>query len=111
MAQIATQRLDQRIDIQTKTTTKNEFFEWVTTWETKHTIWCSVKQQYFKDFKESYGTALQDTTNFIIRYEQSFQLQNDMRIVYNNVNYEIVSILEGSFQRDFTTVVCKRVKK
>ncbi|ACN86327.1 head-tail adaptor protein [Enterococcus phage EFAP-1] len=111
MAQVATQRLDKRIDIQEKTTHKNEYYEWVTDWETKSSIWCSVKEQYFKDYKESLGTVLEDTTNFIIRYEQHFQIDNSMRVVYNGVNYDIVQVLEGSFQRDFTTLVCKRVKK
>ena len=108
---IPTQHLNQKITIQEKTKAKNDKFEWVTTWVDKATIWCSVKQQYFRDFKETYGTALEDTTNFVVRYEQRFQLQNDMRVVYKGVNYEIVSILEGSYDRDFTTLVCKRVKK
>lgn len=111
MAQVATQRLDKRIDIQEKTTHKNEYYEWVTDWETKSSIWCSVKEQYFKDYKESLGTVLEDTTNFIIRYEQHFQIDNSMRVVYNGVKYDIIQVLEGSFQRDFTTLVCKRVKK
>lgn len=108
---IPTQHLNQKIIIQEKTQHKNENFEWVTEWTDKATIWCSVKQQYYKDFQQTYGTSLQDTTNFVVRYEQRFQLQNDMRVVYNGINYEIVSILEGSYDRDFTTLVCKRVVK
>lgn len=111
MAQIPTQRLDRKISIQEKTTRKNEYYEWVTDWETKANIWCSVKEQYFKDYKESLGSVLEDTTNFIIRYEQQFQIDNSMRVVYKGINYDIIQVLEGSFQRDFTTLVCKRVKK
>lgn len=111
MAQIPTQRLDRKISIQDKTTRKNEYYEWVTDWETKANILCSVKEQYFKDYKESLGTVLEDTTNFIIRYEQQFQIDNSMRVVYKGVNYDIIQVLEGSFQRDFTTLVCKRVNK
>nr|DAM14257.1 MAG TPA: Putative head tail adaptor [Caudoviricetes sp.] len=111
MSLIPTQRLDRKISIQHKTTHKNEYYEWVTDWETKATVWCSVKQQYFKDYKEALGTVLEDTTNFIIRYEQQIHIDNSMRVVYNGVNYDIIQVLEGSFQRDFTTLVCKRVKE
>lgn len=110
MPLIPTQRLDRRIKIMTYEKVKNENFEWVQIWTEKFEIWASVKQQYFKDYQESFGTRLEGTTNFIIRYEQPYQITNAMRVQYNGVNYEIIDVLEGSYIRDFTTLVCKQVK-
>lgn len=111
MPLIPTQRLDKKIDILVKTTYKNDKFEWVTEWSVDRTIWCSVKTQYFKDYKEAIGTILEDTVNFIIRFDQRKPVTSDLRINYKGVNYEIISVLEGSYERDFTTIVAKRVKK
>ena len=110
MPLIPTQRLDRRIKILVSTKEKNENFEWVQVWKEEREIWCSVKQQYYKDYVESFGTRLEDTTNFIIRYDQNKPITNDMRVNYKGTNYEIINVLEGSYIRDFTTLVCKRVK-
>lgn len=108
---IQTQRLDRKIEIQKMEKYKNEDFEWVETWVKDREIWCSVKQQYFSDFKESFGTKLEGTTNFIIRFDEKKPVQTNMRVVYNGKPFEIISVLEGSFIRDFTTIVGKLVKE
>jgi SPP1 family predicted phage head-tail adaptor len=110
MPLIQTQRLDRRIDILKYTKTKNEFFEWVETWEKERAVWCSVKQQYFRDYQETFGTKLENTVNFIVRYETGLYFDNSKRISYNGKTFEIINILEGSFARDFTTIVAKQVK-
>lgn len=111
MAQIKTQRLDRRISILNHTAHKNEYFEWIEDWEIERTIWCSVKQQYFKDYQETFGTVLENTTNFIVRYDTGKYIDISKRILFNNRTYEVINILEGSFDRDFTTIVAKEVKE
>lgn len=110
MPLIPTQRLDKRISIMKQTKHKNENYEWVTAWEVDRTIWCSVKTQYFRDYQETLGTVLEDTINFIVRFDQRKPITNDLRVQYNGVNYEIVNVLEGTYINDFTTIVAKRVK-
>lgn len=110
MPLIPTQRLDKRISIMKKTQHKNENYEWVTSWEIDRTIWCSVKTQYFRDYEKALGTVLENTVNFIVRFDQSKPITNDLRVQYNGQNYEIIDVLEGTYIRDFTTIIAKLVK-
>lgn len=110
MANIKTARLDRRIDILKEERTKNEYFEWVTAWTKERSIWCSVKHQYFRDYQETYGTTLQNSTNFIVRYDTGKMITKQNRIMFQSKQYRIEDILEGSFDRDFTTLVCKQVE-
>ena len=110
MANIKTSKLNQRITLLVKTRLRNEFFEWIDTWTADRKIWCSVKQQYFKDYQENYGTTLANTTNFIIRYDAGQLVSKSNRIEFKGKQYRIEDILEGSFDRDFTTLVCKQVE-
>lgn len=109
MAQLKVVKLDRRIDILERTETKNEYYEIIYEWTTKKTIWCSVKQQYFRDYQDTYGTTLQNTVNFIIRYDAGQFVNKENHILFKGNQYRIEDILEGSFDRDFTTLVCKRV--
>lgn len=111
MANITVQRLDRRIQILKQEQTKNEFFEIINCWVPIKTIWCSVKQQYFKDYQQTFGTTLENTTNFIIRYDSGKYVNVGNRIMFNNRMYRIINILEGSFDRDFTTLVCQEVEE
>lgn len=110
MALIKTVRLDRRIKILSYTKSKNEYFEWVETWSEEREVWASVKQQYFKDYQETFGTALENTVNFVVRYDTGKYFANNKRISYGGSTFEIINILEGSFARDFTTIVAKQVK-
>ncbi len=60
-------------------------------------IWCSVKQQYFKDYQDTYGTTLANTTNFIIRYDTGQLVSKSNGIEFKGKQYRIEDILEGSF--------------
>ena len=100
-----------RIQILKQEATKNEFFEVIYGWVPVKTIWCSVKQQYFKDYQQTFGTTLENTTNFIIRYDSGKYVTVGNRIMFKNRMYRIINILEGSFDRDFTTLVCKEVEE
>lgn len=110
MANIKTSKLNQRITLLVKTRSRNEFFEWIETWNPDRKMWCSVKQQYFKDYQDTYGTTLANTTNFIIRYDTGQLVSKSNRIEFKGKQYRIEDILEGSFDRDFTTLVCKQVE-
>ena len=111
MANITVQRLDRRIQILKQEQTKNEFFEIINGWVPIKTIWCSVKQQYFKDYQQTFGTTLENTTNFIIRYDSGKYVTVGNRVMFKNRMYRIINILEGSFDRDFTTLVCQEVEE
>lgn len=73
--------------------------------------WASVRSQMLKDKISTIGTVLENTITFIIRFEQVAKLQNTMKIKWNNKKFEIISIDEGYFKRDFTTIIAKEVTK
>lgn len=73
--------------------------------------WASARSQMLKDKIASIGTVLENTITFIIRFEQVAKLQNTMKISWNNKKFEIISIDEGYFKRDFTTIIAKEVVK
>ncbi|MGM0259370.1 phage head closure protein [Enterococcus sp. AZ102] len=73
--------------------------------------WASVRSQMLKDKVATIGTILENTITFVIRYEQVAKLQNTMKISWNNKKFEIVSIDEGYFKSDFTTIIAKEVSK
>lgn len=110
MANIKTARLDRRISILKETTTKNEYYEVISEWIEERSVWCSVKQQYFKDYMNTFGTSLQNTTNFIVRYETGKFISKDNRLAFEGKQYRIEDILEGSFDRDFTTIVALQME-
>lgn len=110
MALIKTARLDRRIKILSKVATKNEWHEQVTTWLPKKTLWASVRQQYFRDYQETYGTTLQNSVNFIIRYDAGKFVTKEDHVEFQGHQFRIEDILEGSFDRDFTTLVCVRME-
>lgn len=106
---IPTNKFNERITFLKLEKHKNEYFEWVEEYVPLATIWCSIKQQYFREYVESIGTVLENTMNFSIRYDQRFEINQSMRIEFKGNQYEIINILEGSYARDFTTIVAKRV--
>lgn len=110
MANIPVQKLDKRISVLGKHEHKNEYFEWVVDYTEERKVWCSVKQQYFREYQETFGTLLENTTNFIVRYDTGKYFDITKRIVFQSKTYEIINILEGSYDRDYTTLVAKQVE-
>ncbi|UVX34517.1 MAG: head-tail joining protein [Bacteriophage sp.] len=111
MANILTSRLDRRIEILAHQKHRNEYFEVIMEWVPIRKVWCSVRQQYFKDYQQTFGTTLENTTNIIVRYDTGKNITIANRVRLNGIDYRIINKLEGSFDRDFTTLVCKQVEE
>lgn len=50
--------------------------------ETVFECWANVRSQMLKDVLASVGTILEGTLTFIIRYDQDYELTNDMKVAW-----------------------------
>ncbi len=59
--------------------------------ETVFECWANVRSQMLKDVLASVGTILEGTLTFIIRYDQDYELTNDMKVTWKNKSYKCYS--------------------
>lgn len=111
MALIQTSDLTQRIEFIKDQIVKDEDGQPIKTPKTVFSCWSSVQTQRLSDVKASIGTVLEGTLTFIIRYQQSAELTNDMKVLWADKTFEIITITKGEFAKDFTTVIAKEVQK
>lgn len=71
--------------------------------ETVFECWANVRSQMLKDVLASVGTILEGTLTFIIRYDQDYELTNDMKVAWKT-RVKIISINEGTAFKDYTTI-------
>lgn len=69
--------------------------------------WAKVMTDLYKDYKANIGTVVDGQTTFIIRHDQPKELDNTMKIHWNNSVYNITKILRDNSQKAYDTVVCK----
>jgi SPP1 family predicted phage head-tail adaptor len=108
---IQTNDLNQRIEFIKEKTGKDEDGQPIKTSETVFLCWASIQTQRLSDVKASIGTVLEGTLTFIIRYQQKAELQNDLKVKWQDKIFEIITITKGEFAKDFTTVIAKEVQK
>lgn len=101
--------LTERIEFKKTERIKDEDGQMVETDVTIFACWASVRSQMLKDLLASIGTILEGTLTFIIRYDQDYELTNDMRVVWRKKRYKIISINEGTAFKDYTTIIAKLI--
>lgn len=109
MPLIKTSDLRERVSFIEKKTIKDDRGQPKTTEIEVATVWASIKEQMFKDKVATVGTVLEGTISFIIRYKQDFEINNNMKVKWNNETYEIVDYSKGVFGQDFTVISAKLV--
>ena len=102
-------KMNDRIDFYTLETKKDSWGEKVTTKKLKHSCWCTVRTQFLKEVQATIGTVLENTTTFIIRYDQPFEIKNEWEIEWGSKQYKIIQINPNHSGKDFTTVIAKVV--
>lgn len=81
-------KLDRRIMIQRKTTTRSASGAEVVTWANWKPVWASKADQGSREFRAAGALFDETTTLFGIRYLPG--LTGQERIVYRGVNYDII---------------------
>ncbi|WP_270278291.1 phage head closure protein [Enterococcus faecalis] len=102
--------LNERISFIKKENGKNNFGENIVVEETVHECYSCVQEQFLSDVKSTIGTVLEDTTTFIIRYQQREKVTRTMRIKWREQEYEIKKINSDPRKRQFTTIIAKAVE-
>ena len=101
--------LTERVKFKKTKRVKDEDGQMVDSEETVFECWANVRSQMLKDVLASVGTILEGTLTFIIRYDQDYELTNDMKVAWKNKSYKIISINEGTVFKDYTTIIAKQI--
>lgn len=109
MALIKTSDLRERVSFIEKKMIKDERGQAKTVDVEVATVWASIKEQMFKDKVATIGTVLEGTVSIIIRYKQDFDINANMKVKWNNEEYEIVDYSKGVFGQDFTVISVRLV--
>ena len=102
--------LTERIAFKKMERVKDEDGQVVESEVTVFECWANVRSQMLeKTVTASVGTILEGTLTFIIRYDQDYELTNDMKVTWKNKSYKIISINEGTAFKDYTTIIAKQI--
>jgi SPP1 family predicted phage head-tail adaptor len=97
-------QLDRRITLQTFSETTDTFGQEVKTYSTLASVWANVKESIGKEGEDGDMIAATKKVEFIIRYRTDVNEQ--MRITYNNNTYKIQAIQSADARKAFLKIVC-----
>lgn len=69
------------------------------------TTWAKVLSDLLKDYKTEAGTIMSGKTAFVIRHDQSKEIDTSMFIKWNGTKYTIDNILKDNTYKAYDTVV------
>jgi len=98
-------QLDRRITIQSFTTTTDDFGEVVKSFTTLAEVWAKVEEKRGNEGEDGNQLVATKSVEFFIRYRSDINEQ--MRIVYNNETYKIETILNADARKAFQKIVTR----
>ena len=98
-------QLDRRITIQSFTTTTDDFGEVVKSFTTLAEVWAKVEEKRGNEGEDGNQLVATKRVEFFIRYRSDINEQ--MRIVYNNETYKIETILNADARKAFQKIVTR----
>jgi SPP1 family predicted phage head-tail adaptor len=102
-------RLRQRVVIQYKVVTQNEFGEEVITWTDYLTAWAAVEPLRGREFAEQAMAGAEITTRIVLRWPRALQLRPEMRAVHEGRLYDIQSIVRVDERHREIQLLCREV--
>lgn len=106
MTPIRAGKLNKRIIIQTYTEAANTYGESVRTWVDVGTRWASVEPLTMREFINAKQLSSQIDIRFVTRYLSG--IKPKMRVVYNNENYNIESVINIDNKNRELQLLCSR---
>jgi len=98
-------QLDRRITIQSFTTTTDDFGEVVKSFTTLANVWAKVIEKSGKEGEDGNQIVASKSVEFFIRYRSDINEQ--MRIQYNNETYKIEAILNADARKAFQKIITR----
>lgn len=71
------------------------------------TIWAAVITQRLSDRMSNVGNEVVNTTTFIIREKQDFEITNKMTVSWDGSSYQIKDIDPDTVNREWKTIICE----
>jgi len=97
-------QLDRRITIQTFSETTDTFGQEVKSFSTLASVWANVVERVGREGEDGEMIAATKKVEFIIRYRTD--VDEEMRISYNNNTYKIQAIQSADARKAFLKIVC-----
>jgi len=98
-------QLDRRITIQSFSTTTDDFGEVVKSFTTLANVWAKVEEKRGNEGEDGNQLVATKRVEFFIRYRSDINEQ--MRITYNNETYKIEAILNADSRKAFQKIVTR----
>lgn len=97
-------QLDRRITIQTFSETTDNFGQEVKSFSTLASVWANVVEKVGSEGEDGEMIAATKKVEFVIRYRTD--VDEEMRILYNNNTYKIQAIQSADARKAFLKIVC-----
>jgi SPP1 family predicted phage head-tail adaptor len=98
-------QLDRRITIQSFSTTTDDFGEVVKSFTTLANVWAKVEEKRGNEGEDGNQLVATKRVEFFIRYRSD--INEEMRIQYNNETYKIEAILNADSRKAFQKIVTR----
>lgn len=100
-------KLRDRVEIQSKQKTQNEFGEEAISYITVLTAWARVLT---KSAREIFNSGLNNEIDYKVLLRHNEQIVPEMVVVWNGKTLEIVSVLDADEKRKFMFLICKEIR-
>ncbi len=97
-------QLDRRITIKKFSETTDSFGQQVKSFSTLASVWANVVEKVGREGEDGDMIAATKKVEFIIRYRTD--VDEEMRILYNNNTYKIQAIQSADARKAFLKIVC-----
>jgi SPP1 family predicted phage head-tail adaptor len=97
-------QLDRRITIQNFSETTDSFGQQVKSFSTLASVWANVVERVGREGEDGEMIAATKKVEFVIRYRTD--VDEEMRISYNNNTYKIQAIQSADARKAFLKIVC-----
>ena len=98
-------QLDRRITIQSFSTTTDDFGEVVKSFTTLAEVWAKVEEKNGSEGEDGNQIVATKRVEFFIRYRSD--INEEMRIQYNNETFKIEAILNADSRKAFQKIVTR----
>ncbi|GGH83564.1 SPP1 family predicted phage head-tail adaptor [Pullulanibacillus pueri] len=73
------------------------------------TVWAKVITQKLSDRMANIGNEVVNTTSFVIREQQDFEIDNKMTVSWGDDSYQIKDITPDTTKKEWKVIICEVV--